>query len=205
MSNLLLAAQLGLGAVVVRPKRAIGSFTAFVTTEEQHDDELEITDHPIEQGASITDHAFKRPAQVVIKCGWSNSPQRTGLIDGLVGAVTSTVDGVNSLITGNSQEQVRDIYAKLLELQASAIPFTVYTGKRTYTNMLLKRLSTTTDGKTENLLMVTAICQEILLVSTQTVTVNSDTSRQANPSSTGSTVNEGTKSLLPGTNYRGRP
>lgn len=195
------AAQLGLQSIRVKPKRHIGSFTAQVTFEEIHTDELEITDHPVELGAKITDHAFMRPAEVVIKCGCSDSPSNAGLLSGLVGAVTGTISGVASLLTGNNVSQTKAIYAKLLTLQRNRIPFDVSTGKRQYTNMLVKSLRVETTKETENSLVVTATLRQILIVTTQLVTVSAPASSQAFPGYTATVANQGVKGLDPTINY----
>jgi len=197
-------AQYGLDSILIRPRRGIGHITAQVTIEETHHDDLEITDHPVEQGAIISDHAYKRPAELVIRAGWSDSPSVTGLIAGVVAGVSSTVSGfqssasragVNSRAAGNSGSQVRDIYAALLKLQTDRTPFDVFTGKRVYTNMLLKALSVTTDAKTEHALMVTATLRQVLVARTQTVTLTADALRLANPASTQTPVNGGARQI----------
>ena len=197
------AAQIGLDSILVKPYRAIGSFVAQVVLEEIHQDTLEITDHPVDQGAVISDHAFKRPSELVVKCAWSNSPTVAGLIDGVVGGLKTTISGAQSLLSGNSENQVRDIYDKLLKLQESRVPFDVFTGKRIYTNMLVQSLSVTTDKQSENSLMVTATLRQVLIVATQTLTVAAPASRQTNPSATAPPINSGAKALTPAPRYQG--
>jgi hypothetical protein len=198
------AAQLGLQSLVIKPKRQIGPFTAQVTIDEVHTDELEITEHPVEMGASIADHAYKRPAEVTIRCSWSNSPTADGFVAGLVGAVTGTVSGVSSLLSGQSLGQVREVYQNLLQLQEQRIPFDVLTGKRNYSNMLVKTLRQETNKDTENSLMITATLRQVIIVTTQTVMVKTPTSAQQDPQATGATVNQGTKQLTPAPNYNTR-
>lgn len=41
--------------------RSIGGIIPDVTVEETHSDEMEITQHPVQQGAAISDHAYKKP------------------------------------------------------------------------------------------------------------------------------------------------
>ena len=53
-------------ALIMPRRRNIGGIYAQITIEEQHTDEVQITDHPIEQGAPVSDHAFKRPISVTI-------------------------------------------------------------------------------------------------------------------------------------------
>lgn len=164
-------------ALIQPSARAIGQIYADVTIEENHRDEVIITQHPVEGGGVITDHAFKRPAELEIRCGFSNSSA------GYVGYV---------------QEQ----YRALLALQNARQPFTVYTGKRRYRNMIIRGLSVGTDGHSENTLMATVALQEVIIVSTQTTGAgqgggapggNAD---QANPASTGSITNGGNVSTV---------
>lgn len=152
--------------------RIIGIFVADVTIEERHLDELVITEHPVEQGAAITDHSFKRPASVTIRAGWSNSSRQARA----------------------NPSYVQEIYEGFLILQASRIPFEILTGKRAYLNMLIQRLTVTTDQSSENALMMTCDCREILIASTQVATVG-DPSLMASPSVNGAPLNGGTKTL----------
>lgn len=191
------ALQVGLDAILIKPQRGIGSFTAQATLEEIHTDELEITEHPVERGAAIADHSFKRPAEVTIKCGWSNSPSTEALINSLSAAANGTISGVTSILNGNSVSQVNDLYAKLLALQATREVFTVYTGKRIYTNMLFKSLITTTDSKSENSLMITAVLRQIIIVTTTTLVVAAPAVSQASPEITVPIINGGAKQLTP--------
>ena len=66
-----------LGQASFMPRRAIGPFTATITLEELAEDELEITQHPVQQGAAITDHAFKKPATVNITVQWGENLAET--------------------------------------------------------------------------------------------------------------------------------
>lgn len=192
------AVQVGLESIRVKPKRSIGGFTANATISEKHVDEMEITQHPVEEGAPITDHAFMRPAEVVITCMWSNSPQNANIISGLLGAVTGTIAGVSSLLTGNSPDQARDIYQRILALQRSRTRFDVFTAKRVYKDMLIKSLETETDKETANALKCTIHCQQIIVVQTQVVTVGAPAASQADPQSTLASATKGAKQLVDG-------
>jgi hypothetical protein len=88
-----------------------------------------------------------------------------------------------------------DIYNSLLSLQASRQPFTLTTGKRLYPVMLLADLAIHTDVSSEYALMVTAQCEEIILVTLTTTTIPA--SAQSNPQQTQSPVNTGTKQVTP--------
>lgn len=187
--------QLGLQSILIKPKRTIGPFAAQVTIRERHTDELDVVDHPVEQGAQITDHAYKRPPEVMIECAWSNSPRANGILGGLVGAVTGTIAGVQSIITGNSPDQVRDVYTKLRGLQDNAILIDVITGKRPYKDMLIKSMIVETDKETEHILSVTVTLRQVLLATVRVVTISAPKEAQADPQSTSPLIDKGTKQL----------
>jgi Dit-like tail protein len=159
-------------------QRNIGGFVADVTVRESHRDRLTATRNPVEQGAAVTDHSFKEPAELTVLVGYSNS----------------------SFQAGGDPNYVQEVYQQFLALQATREVFDVITGKRQYSNMLMTLLATDTDEKTENATFLTVEMRELILVTTQTVTVppNAD---QAAPGVTGATTNTGTSQLTPGTPY----
>ncbi len=164
-----------LQTILLRQGRSIGGIIPNVTIEEHHRDELAITDHPVEQGAAITDHAFKMPAEVTMQCGWSSS-------GALFGSLSLTTP--------------QDIYQQLLALQESREPFDLVTGKRSYSNMLIKSLGVTTNAASENSLMVTCTMREIIVVETEATSL-APAAVQANPSATGAVSNAGVKQATP--------
>lgn len=219
------AAQLGLQSILIKPKRFIGPISAQVTIQEVHNDQLEITDHPVEMGAIISDHAFKRPAELIITAAWSNSPSGNGsnallsaglaagvlglqgansatiltgaVGGGLGGAIDQTGAGIQALLTGNSPSQVKAIYQRLLKLQEERIPFDVSTGKRLYTNMLIRSMQVTTDKTSENSLQVVLNLRQVILVSVKPLTQSAPPEAQRFPGSTNPITNFGTKVLGP--------
>ena len=167
--------------LTVFPQGSIGGIDIQATIEESHTDALQVTEHPVESGAAITDHAYQRPAEVVIRCGWSNSS-----LEALAGSLISLFAGGG--LSGASY--VDGIYSQLQRLQQKRIPCKIVTTRRMYKNMLIVGLSLTTDQKTSESLMVTATCRQIIVVSTAATTMPPRAS-QANPASTAATENTG--------------
>ncbi len=194
------ALQYGYSTTIPKPVRKFGDFGGYITMEEMHSDEVEITDHPIEQGASITDHAYKRPAELTIKISWSNSPNNSGLLGGIRGLVNTGAILVSNIL-GSNVNQVREIYQKLLKAQSDREPMEVFTGKRTYTDMLIKSLTVTTDARAEQALMVTVSFKQIIRVTTSTLSIEQvPADNQRDPGATQAPSNTGTKSVKPTTN-----
>jgi len=157
-------------ALISSPMRAIATIVPNVVIDEIHTDDLAITDHPVEDGAAISDHAFKIPSRVQMRCGWSNS-------------------------TAGTEGYVQSVYQSLLALQATRQPFDVFTGKRAYRNMLLERVAVETSETSENTLMVVAAMREVILTRTQTAGASRDT--QAMPQKTAESTDNGTTQLVP--------
>ncbi len=151
---------------VLGQDRKFGEITVQVVTTENANDVLTITKQPVQQGASITDHAFKEPTAFSMQILFQDNPFTT----------------------------LSKLYQELLDLQESRVPFDVITPKRIYRNMLIASLSQTTDKNTENCLAVSITFQEVILVSVVTTSV--PRKRQRNPGATGATQNAGKKSAL---------
>jgi len=179
------------GFITIDPKRSIDTIVAHVTLEEIGNDELHITEHPVELGANITDHAFKKPPDLLIRCGWSNA-SLAGVLGGVKGLITALQGG-----DAFGSDYVSGVYNQLLALQESRVPFDVATGKRLYTNMLMRSLGVTTDQTSEYTLMVTAVFKQILITETQATTLPPKDD-QVQPESTAETSDTGTKQVIVG-------
>lgn len=147
-------------------QRKIDTIKVNVVMNESTNDTLTITKQPVQQGASISDHAYKEPT-----------------------VFSMTAHFQDNLITSLSK-----IYQSLLDLQSSRVPFTVLTPKRIYKSMLMSSLSMTTDKTTENILSVSISMQEIIIVNFTTVQV--PRKNQKSVGKTGATQKAGPKSFL---------
>lgn len=140
-------------------------FKGYVTISENSIDSIEITQQPVQQGANIADHAFKKPVSFSIQIQFSAS----------------------------LTQSLSTIYKNLLALQSSFQPFNCTTPKRTYYNMLFQSLGLTTDKSTENILSINATFQQIITVPVGITTVAR--SQLSNPGSNGATQGAGTKTV----------
>lgn len=176
-----------LSTLLLKPTRMLGRIGSFiipsVVISEKHTDTLTITEHPVETGAPIADHAYKLPAEVITVVGFAGG--------GAVLDFASHLTGTDLL--GLSPKEV---YQQLITLQEERIPFNVVTGKRIYHNMLLKSIEVTTDAKSENVLSATLTLREILLSRTQPIAV-ADKTEMKEGTNTSPVINAGTKNLKP--------
>lgn len=142
----------------------INSITGYVILSESSVDKITITKQPVQQGASIGDHAFKEPNSV----------------------------SMQMLFSDNLTQNLNAIYISLLTLQSTFVPFNVITPKRTYYGMLLAAIGLTTDKKTESILAINATFEKIIIVPVTTTTV--PRSQLKNAGSNGGTQSVGKKS-----------
>ncbi len=180
---------IGFDVMTIIPKR-LGSIRIGVMISETHVDNLQITEHPVERGAPISDHAYKQAVEVTVKCGWSNADYAA-----LFGSPVVQFDKFGST---TQSEYIDAIYSQLLALQASRVPFDAVTSRRRYANVLLKSLNLTHDASTGAALMLTATLHQIRIVQTQATRLPPRTD-QADPSRTAETRNAGSKQAAPAT------
>lgn len=113
-----------------------------VDTEES----LTITSHPVQNGANISDHAFREPTHITMDIRMSD-------------AMASRVPGQFS---GAYTKSV-SAYRRLLDLQRSRIPFSVLTRLGSYKNMLIENISAPDDPTMLNGLSCTVAMREVLV------------------------------------------
>ena len=128
-------------------------FDGFIDNE--HQDDLEITSHPVQNGASVADHAYLKPATLTMHIKMS--------------------DVLTDIVPGQfTKDYTRSVsaYNVLRDLQAQRVPLRVHTRLRAYENMLIKSIVANDDYTTVNGLDCTVTMQEILVAQTQTVKVS---------------------------------
>lgn len=184
-----------------KPLRRFGEFRATVVIDEDAEDEAFISRHPVEIGPRATDNAFMEPTSLKITMGWTNSVASAIQADiSQIPAILATGGDLTSLFGNVTLNNSTKVYAGLLALMRTLTPFTIVTGKRRYPTMLIQHLSVPTNSKTENALIVTARCKEIILVQTRTVLLG-NTSVQDSPEITAPTQNLGTQQLQSAPSY----
>ena len=156
--------------------RLISDIKVDVIINESTNDVLTITKQPVQQGASITDHAYKEPTTLSMSISFRDG-----------GFESTSLGG----ITGGGSNTLRQIYQKLLTLQDTRVPFVVNTPKRIYNDMLISAIGLTTDRNTENVLAIQISFQQVIIVQLSVVVV--PRTKQKNAGATGATQNTGKK------------
>lgn len=129
-------------------------FDGFITVT--HNKQLEITQNPVETGASIVDHAYVKPTTVTMKIIVSD-------------AHASLVEGQFS----DSWSRAVSAWNVLKQLQEDRIPVSVLTKLDLYENMLIQNLQATDEANTYTTLSADVTLQEIPIARVRTVKISS--------------------------------
>jgi hypothetical protein len=168
------------GTITTNVNSQSTTIIADAVLRERHDDETIMTDHPVEQGAVITDHAYAAPSELELTYGWALGSTQNLLYDPAF---------------------LKSIYQQLLNLRVSRTLCTVNTGKRIYKNMLIRRIVTESDQYNESILIVIVSLREVLLATLQTAPAVAPQNQQAIPQTTAPIVNQGGVTLQSAPNF----
>jgi len=120
---------------------------------EDHTTSVKMTEHPVQTGANIVDHAYKMPAFLSLEIGMSDAMQSL-VPNEWSGAYTKSVSA----------------YRKLLELQDNRLPLTIHTRLNKYYNMVIEQITVHDDYRTQNGLRCTINFKQLLVALVATTT-----------------------------------
>lgn len=143
------------------------TFYAFdAVMELSHEQDLELTRHPVQSGASISDHAYIMPARLTIDVGMSDAMDSFEQPDTWSGSTSKSVS----------------TYQTMLALQQSRIPLVLTTKLRTYNNMVVRSVNPRDTAKTYAGLRMSVLFEQIIIASITILAVS------ARPQDTNSTL-----------------
>ena len=137
-------------------KTNIGGYFFDGFMQVDHNIELHATENPVETGASIVDHAYVKPAEVVMRVMMSDVHQ-------------SLVPGQ---FTG-TRFRSTNAWQVLRKLQSDRIPMSIFTRLGLYTNMLITKLSASDTAETFRALSAEVTLKEIPVARVKTVKISS--------------------------------
>lgn len=138
---------------------AIGSVQLEVTVSERHTMRSQVTQDPVEDGATITDHIYLEPDRITLEGMVSDTP--VALFGGLL---TGGFGAYRSLSTFEALRQIRD--QRLL--------VTVVTAYRIYTDMAMQTLDIPRDAATGQSIRFQCELIKVIKAASETVEVPED-------------------------------
>lgn len=128
-------------------------FDAFLRID--HESKLTITEHPVQSGAAVNDHAYLNPRKLTMEIGMSDVA--ASIVSG------QFVSGLPRSVTA---------FRLLQELQAKKTFLRVLTRLQLYENMLIESISAPDDYTTRYSLKATVSLREVIVPSVKTVAVS---------------------------------
>ena len=127
-------------------KASVGGLYFDAELSEDHTYEADITDHPIEVGANITDNAVIQPTIVNLN------------------VAVSSVYSISTLLSFSGSNRPQDAVQKLRQLQANRTPVNLICRLASYPNMLIKSIRAKQDTATANSAMIMITFKEAIIV-----------------------------------------
>jgi hypothetical protein len=134
-----------------------------VTVSQLHRSGNTVTRHPIETGATVTDHIAAEPDGLQLECFWTNTP----------------VQYLASL--RNPRDRAQREYEKLMDLHVKGYLSTIITALREYDQMALTRLEAPRDSATGAGVQVTLEFVRVSFAESQLVDAPQPTVERAKP------------------------
>ncbi len=150
------------------------------TERDSHQSTATITEHPIEEGANISDHIRKDLDRVSLRVVVSNTPIVAPVdhADGVTGRQGSVqLTGPNGeelaraqvLVFDGPLSRVRSVYEEILGLMEAGTTVGLITSLREYEDMGIERLSPIREAKTGDALVATLDLKQVRRVSSEIV------------------------------------
>jgi hypothetical protein len=122
-----------------------------------HGSTVEVTDHPVEDGSTVTDHSRRLPKRLSLDVMVSNDPM----------IILAAVNAQPSVAGGDPRTRAQDALAELERIQAEGELLTIRTFLRDYENMILEDISSTRNAATGAVLRATLALRELITASTE--------------------------------------
>lgn len=185
----LLDRQVGTVIVPMDPKSSADSVGLDVTTARGIEDNGDLASWPVEDGAGVSDHIFRRPRTAYV----------TGIVTDTPLTLLAGVHAARSILTGTSGAATA--MRKLRELYDREAPVYVTCRRWTITDMMLTSIKQDEDGDTGNSFNVSLTFQQVRIVRSKLVPAEFDL--DAKLAGGGGTVDLGVQSSLNPRDYTG--
>lgn len=136
-------------------------FDAVINTN--HTTTRQITEHPVQWGANISDHSYQMPARVEMEIGMSDSMACFGLESAQLSG------GSYYSYFSKSGAKSRNAYQAFIDLQKLGSPIVLNTRLNRYENMVIESIATSDNYRTQNALRCTIAFKEIFIGKTGSI------------------------------------
>lgn len=206
--------------LLLSPKTQIGEYVFDVYVSISHNLTATVTNHPVQMGASISDHKFDEPDELTFQIGMSDASQDLvkGQFSNFGGNITDVKDYLSlafesareknwalakgSLIMAKrkawgllTESRSVNAFSKLVQLKILGVPLTCVTRLHTYNNMVITSITTEDTIETKYGLRATVTMREVISPELQQIQVNSTATPHAQITQSTNSGSEGVFNL----------
>lgn len=152
------------------------TLTIDATIQQTHPRSVEVTRHPVEEGADITDHLRFEPRRLTLQCVISQTAYEAGTIG------TNPLTGQPELLSPEpAKNRHKAAFDRIEAAMRARELVTVQTGLAVYRNMAIKSFAPVREARTGFDLVFPLELEEVLFAKTQTATVQRSSLGTAKP------------------------
>lgn len=159
---------MSISKLFVKPRRSIGGITMDAVLSEGHSSSLNITNHPVEVGAEISDHAVIQPRELFISGEVTDTPLNLAAF----GEIRNNINNLFGTSTNENETRSTQAYQAFEQLQEQRQFIDVQTGLKLYENCLITALAVTQDSDSSRSVSLNLTLRQVILVETQIVNIN---------------------------------
>lgn len=151
---------------------SIGTLKLDAALTETHTADVDVTDHPVEQGADISDHRRPKPRTLTIEGFVTNTPMPAETAESVQRGLVRNGQTVGTFQSRSTLEPTRsgEAYETLLSFREGDL-LTVVTTMETLEDMAITALSVPRDAKTGQALRFSVTLKQVIIVSSKRVKV----------------------------------
>ena len=137
--------------------------------DEDHTLNFRVSDHPLQNGSTISDHVHKEPAEVTINCLFTNHPIKKM---SEVSEVTFKDDYATSEVKSTLTNKALENFDKVVALAKKREPVRLVTALQVYPKMIITSIKAPRDSKTGSAVKFTMTLREINIVQLKSVSLD---------------------------------
>lgn len=167
----------GAVSLVYETPAGVASITFDAVPEHSYDDDAEVTDSPVERGASISDHVFALQQKVSLQVAISNTPiyEPPDHMDGVTRSIQTIAfqDGskASGYVWSGTFDRAKRVQEELHRLKNEGTLLTLITPADTIPNLVIRGISRSRNAQIGRSFQANLTLVEIFIADTETAAV----------------------------------
>ena len=132
----------------------------------EHQQEARITEHPVQTGANISDHAYAMPARVTLDIGMSDA------MSAYANSSSSSAEVAGGAWTGASKSKSVNAFTEISSWATGRVIVSIGTRLKVYSNMMVESITPEETNKTKTSLRCRVTFKQVFIANVQQVTAS---------------------------------